>query len=84
MSYKKGVKRLAAIAISAGVIAPIMQPTVVEAAKKKNSTVDFRIMATTDLHANIMDHDYFIDKQDPNMGLSRLSTIIEKSKKRSR
>lgn len=81
MSYKKGVKRLAAIAISAGVIAPIMQPTVVEAAKKENSTIDFRIMATTDLHANIMDHDYFTDKQDPNMGLSRLSTIIEKSKK---
>ncbi|MEN2257031.1 hypothetical protein AAIB48_04400 [Paraclostridium benzoelyticum] len=35
MSYKKGVKRLAAIAISAGVIAPIMQPTVSEAAKRK-------------------------------------------------
>lgn len=81
MSYKKGVKRLAAIAISVGLIAPIMQPTVVEAAKKEKATVDFRIMATTDLHANIMDHDYFTDKQDPNMGLSRLATIIEESKK---
>lgn len=81
MRHKRGIKSLTIIAISAGLVIPITNPIVAEAAKKNNATVDFRIMATTDLHANIMDHDYFTDKQDPNMGLSRLATIIEQSRK---
>lgn len=38
-------------------------------------------MATTDLHANIMDHDYYTDKPNQNLGLSKVANLIEKSKK---
>ena len=49
--------------------------------KNQDLTVDFRIMATTDLHANIMDHDYYTDKPNQNLGLSKVATLIENSKK---
>lgn len=44
-------------------------------------TADLRIMATTDLHANIMDYDYYKDIEDPNMGLSRVAGLIDLAKK---
>lgn len=52
-----------------------------EVQEKQSPTVDFRIMATTDLHANIMDHDYYTDKPNQNLGLSKVANLIEKSKK---
>ncbi len=79
MSYKRGAKKLAAIALSAGLIVPMVQPTIAQA-KEKTSKVDLRIMATTDLHAHIMDHDYYTDKQDSNIGLSRVATLIEQAR----
>ncbi len=83
MSYKRGAKRLAAIAITAGLITPSLHSMVVDAQQKPNDnkTVDLRIMATTDLHAHIMDHDYYTDKQDSTIGLSRVASLIEESRK---
>lgn len=47
MSYKRGTKRLATIALSAGLIVPIMQPAIANA---QGSTVDVKLLSFNDLH----------------------------------
>ena len=52
----------------------------IETVKEEKNTVDLRILATTDLHANLMDHDYYTDKGDQNFGLSKAATVIKEAK----
>lgn len=35
-----------------------------------------RLLATTDLHMNLMSHDYYADRPDPFVGLTRTATLI--------
>ncbi|SDL74327.1 bifunctional 2',3'-cyclic-nucleotide 2'-phosphodiesterase/3'-nucleotidase [Romboutsia lituseburensis] len=51
-----------------------------EVKANQSPTVDFRIMATTDLHANIMDHDYYTDTPNQNLGISKIATLIKDAK----
>ncbi|MCL1057996.1 bifunctional 2',3'-cyclic-nucleotide 2'-phosphodiesterase/3'-nucleotidase [Shewanella gelidimarina] len=46
---------------------------------KNNSgiQVDLRILETSDLHANIMDYDYYKTKYDPTIGLARTASLIK-------
>ncbi|WP_112354164.1 bifunctional 2',3'-cyclic-nucleotide 2'-phosphodiesterase/3'-nucleotidase [Shewanella benthica] len=39
--------------------------------------VDLRILETSDLHANIMDYDYYKTKYDPSIGLARTASLIK-------
>ncbi|MGL4820802.1 MAG: bifunctional 2',3'-cyclic-nucleotide 2'-phosphodiesterase/3'-nucleotidase, partial [Bacilli bacterium] len=43
--------------------------------------VKFRILSTADLHAYIQDYDYYQDKKDPTVGLSRIATLVKESRK---
>ncbi|MEO9780780.1 MAG: bifunctional 2',3'-cyclic-nucleotide 2'-phosphodiesterase/3'-nucleotidase [Sedimentitalea sp.] len=36
-----------------------------------------RLLATTDLHMNLMSHDYYADRPDPFVGLTRTATLIQ-------
>ena len=47
---------------------------------ESTSTVDLRLMATTDLHSNLMNHDYYTDKQDDSIGMAKIATLIEKAR----
>lgn len=38
----------------------------------------FRLMATSDVHANLLPYDYFTDQADQPYGLSRLATLIKR------
>lgn len=40
-----------------------------------------RILATTDLHCNLLSYDYYTDKEDPGVGLSRLSSLIKDARR---
>ncbi|WP_417700507.1 5'-nucleotidase C-terminal domain-containing protein [Pseudophaeobacter sp.] len=40
-----------------------------------------RILATTDLHCNLLSHDYFADRPDPGVGLSRISSLIGEARR---
>lgn len=51
-----------------------------ELEENNTSKVDLRIMATTDLHANLMDHDYYTDKPNQNFGLTKTTTLIKESR----
>ncbi|WP_052356831.1 bifunctional 2',3'-cyclic-nucleotide 2'-phosphodiesterase/3'-nucleotidase [[Clostridium] dakarense] len=89
---KNKSKKIATIAIASAITGQAVMPVLAaESTNIKNQEaeiktsqspiVDFRIMATTDLHANIMDHDYYTDKANQNLGLSKIATLIEKAKK---
>lgn len=40
-------------------------------------TVNLRVLETSDLHANIMDYNYYTAAQDPSIGLARTASLIE-------
>ncbi len=39
-----------------------------------------RLLATTDLHMNLTSHDYFSDRPDPTVGLTRTATLIHEAR----
>ena len=43
--------------------------------------VDVRILATTDLHTNLVNYDYYQDKPVENVGLAKTAILIEEAKK---
>lgn len=43
----------------------------------QGSTIDLRVMETTDIHMNLVDYDYYGDKQSDAVGLSRVATLIK-------
>ena len=43
--------------------------------------VDVRILATTDLHTNLVNYDYYQDKPAENVGLAKTAVLIEEAKK---
>lgn len=43
--------------------------------------VDVRILATTDLHTNLINYDYYQDKPAQNVGLAKTAVLIEDAKK---
>jgi 2',3'-cyclic-nucleotide 2'-phosphodiesterase/3'-nucleotidase len=43
---------------------------------KSGTTGLLRILATTDLHCNLLSRDYYADREDPGVGLSRLASLI--------
>lgn len=47
------------------------------AARAQANQAHLRIMETTDIHVNIMPYDYYGDKANDTMGLSRTATIID-------
>lgn len=47
----------------------------------EGQTVDMRILATTDLHTNLVNYDYYQDKPVETLGLAKTAVLIEKAKK---
>ncbi|WP_423185941.1 bifunctional 2',3'-cyclic-nucleotide 2'-phosphodiesterase/3'-nucleotidase [Alishewanella sp. d11] len=43
-------------------------------------TVQLRVLETSDLHANIMDYNYYTDTTDATMGLARTASLIAKAR----
>ncbi|PMG29642.1 2',3'-cyclic-nucleotide 2'-phosphodiesterase [Shewanella sp. 10N.286.52.C2] len=53
------------------------QATEVKSDDVQPLTVNLRILETSDLHANIMDFDYYKTKYDPTIGLARTASLIK-------
>ncbi|MDO6708784.1 bifunctional 2',3'-cyclic-nucleotide 2'-phosphodiesterase/3'-nucleotidase [Photobacterium sp. 1_MG-2023] len=43
-------------------------------------TIKLRILETTDIHANVMDYDYYKDKATEKTGLVRTATLVEQAR----
>ena len=54
-----------------------------EATEKSNTnkaTIDFKVLATSDLHANLMNYDYYTGSTTNNSGLVKAATVIKEEK----
>lgn len=43
-----------------------------------------RILATTDLHCNLLSYDYYADRPDPGVGLSRIATLVDRARQEAK
>lgn len=74
------MKKLAATAIALGLIIPQATPMVSYAEVMDQDIVKLRILETTDLHSNMMNYDYYQDKEVLNFGFAKTATLIKKAK----
>ncbi len=44
------------------------------------AVVDLRLMETTDIHANVMDYNYYGDQPDATVGLVRTATLVKQAR----
>ncbi|WP_223439647.1 bifunctional 2',3'-cyclic-nucleotide 2'-phosphodiesterase/3'-nucleotidase [Metabacillus dongyingensis] len=51
------------------------------AAAEELPSIDLRLMETTDIHAHIMDYDYYSDKETASYGLARTAVLIDEYRK---
>ncbi len=48
----------------------------------EGQTVDIRIALTTDLHTNLVNYDYYQDKEAQNIGLAKTAVLLKKQKQK--
>lgn len=59
---------------------PITTTTTEVAPPVEGQTVDVRILSTTDLHTNLVNYDYYQDKESQNLGLAKTAVLIEEAR----
>lgn len=64
----------------AGGVSSILDMTGGPAASKPRSAGELHVLATTDLHCNLLSHDYYANRPDPAIGLSRVATLISQAR----
>ncbi|PFB68774.1 bifunctional 2',3'-cyclic-nucleotide 2'-phosphodiesterase/3'-nucleotidase [Bacillus cereus] len=82
---KKSKKMLAGATLAIGVIAPQVLPTIAHADEKAGeSTVNLRILETSDIHVNLMNYDYYQTKTDNKVGLVQTATLVNKAREEAK
>ncbi|PFN29520.1 bifunctional 2',3'-cyclic-nucleotide 2'-phosphodiesterase/3'-nucleotidase [Bacillus cereus] len=82
---KKSKKMLAGATLAIGVIAPQVLPTTAHAEEKTGeSTVNLRILETSDIHVNLMNYDYYQTKTDNKVGLVQTATLVNKAREEAK
>ncbi|MFK4331284.1 2',3'-cyclic-nucleotide 2'-phosphodiesterase/3'-nucleotidase [Bacillus sp. RC240] len=82
---KKSKKMLAGATLAIGVIAPQVLPTTAQAEEKiGESTVNLRILETSDIHVNLMNYDYYQTKTDNKVGLVQTATLVNKAREEAK
>ncbi|MGE7631400.1 bifunctional 2',3'-cyclic-nucleotide 2'-phosphodiesterase/3'-nucleotidase [Bacillus paramycoides] len=82
---KKSKKMLAGATLAIGVIAPQVLPTTAHAEEKTGeSTVNLRILETSDIHVNLMNYDYYQTKTDNKVGLVQTAALVNKAREEAK
>ncbi|MEW4071307.1 MULTISPECIES: bifunctional 2',3'-cyclic-nucleotide 2'-phosphodiesterase/3'-nucleotidase [Bacillus] len=78
---KKSKKMLAGATLAIGVMAPQVMPATAHADENTGeSTVNLRILETSDIHVNLMNYDYYQTKTDNKVGLVQTATLVNKAR----
>ncbi|CAM3832373.1 2',3'-cyclic-nucleotide 2'-phosphodiesterase [Bacillus luti] len=82
---KKSKKMLAGATLAIGVMAPQVLPTTAHADENNGeSTVNLRILETSDIHVNLMNYDYYQTKTDNKVGLVQTATLVNKAREEAK
>ncbi|EEM70012.1 hypothetical protein bthur0009_38930 [Bacillus thuringiensis serovar andalousiensis BGSC 4AW1] len=72
---------LAGATLAIGVMAPQVMPATAHADENTGeSTVNLRILETSDIHVNLMNYDYYQTKTDNKVGLVQTATLVNKAR----
>ena len=77
---KRDGKKIASIAIAASLMGQNLVPVFAQNNSNEKATIDFKLMATSDLHSNLMNYDYFTGSTTNNSGLVKAATVIKEQK----
>ena len=77
---KRDGKKIASIAMAAALMGPSLSPVFAQNNSNEKATIDFKLMATSDLHSNLMNYDYFTGSTTNNSGLVKAATVIKEQK----
>ncbi|EEM82273.1 hypothetical protein bthur0011_38600 [Bacillus thuringiensis serovar huazhongensis BGSC 4BD1] len=76
---------LAGATLAIGVIAPQVMPATAHADENTGeSTVNLRILETSDIHVNLMNYDYYQTKTDNKVGLVQTATLVNKAREEAK
>ncbi|WP_244294704.1 bifunctional 2',3'-cyclic-nucleotide 2'-phosphodiesterase/3'-nucleotidase [Bacillus paranthracis] len=76
---------LAGATLAIGVIAPQVLPATAHADEQTGeSTVNLRILETSDIHVNLMNYDYYQTKTDNKVGLVQTATLVNKAREEAK
>ncbi|WP_026590042.1 bifunctional 2',3'-cyclic-nucleotide 2'-phosphodiesterase/3'-nucleotidase [Bacillus sp. UNC437CL72CviS29] len=82
---KKSKKVLAGATLALGVMAPQVLPTTAHAEEQAGeSTVNLRILETSDIHVNLMNYDYYQTKTDNKVGLVQTATLVNEERAKAK
>ncbi|MBJ8005668.1 MULTISPECIES: bifunctional 2',3'-cyclic-nucleotide 2'-phosphodiesterase/3'-nucleotidase [Bacillus cereus group] len=82
---KKSKKMLAGATLAICVIAPQVLPTTAHADENTGeSTVNLRILETSDIHVNLMNYDYYQTKTDNKVGLVQTATLVNEAREEAK
>ncbi|MGT2624573.1 bifunctional 2',3'-cyclic-nucleotide 2'-phosphodiesterase/3'-nucleotidase [Streptococcus thoraltensis] len=59
---------------------PVAADTNDTVAPQEGQSVDVRILSTTDLHTNLVNYDYYQDKESQKIGLAKTAVLIDNAK----
>lgn len=81
---KRNGKSITAIAIAATLMGQNLVPVFAEINSNEKATekatIDFKVLATSDLHANLMNYDYYKGLETNDSGLVKAATVIKEQK----
>ena len=84
---KRNGKSITAIAIAATLMGQNLVPVFAEVNSNEKTTekatIDFKVLATSDLHANLMNYDYYKGLETNDSGLVKAATVIKEEKKKA-
>ncbi|MEY8347668.1 bifunctional 2',3'-cyclic-nucleotide 2'-phosphodiesterase/3'-nucleotidase [Bacillus cereus] len=82
---KKSKKVLVGATLALGVMAPQVLSTTAHAEEQVGeSTVNLRILETSDIHVNLMNYDYYQTKTDNKVGLVQTATLVNEERAKAK
>ncbi|MFN2747828.1 multifunctional 2',3'-cyclic-nucleotide 2'-phosphodiesterase/3'-nucleotidase/5'-nucleotidase [Bacillus sp. z60-18] len=78
-------KNILRILLTSVMILSLLMPNTQTYAEEQNEhpLINLSILGTTDIHAHMMDYDYYADKETAEFGLARTAQLIEKYRSRN-
>ncbi|WP_342416438.1 bifunctional 2',3'-cyclic-nucleotide 2'-phosphodiesterase/3'-nucleotidase [Paenibacillus sp. FSL R10-2782] len=82
--HKKWFRGLTAVVVACSMLVFSAAPSWASSESKDSGTVNLRIMETTDIHAALMNYDYYADKETNEYGLINTAGLIQQARSETR
>ncbi|MFK4475091.1 2',3'-cyclic-nucleotide 2'-phosphodiesterase/3'-nucleotidase [Paenibacillus sp. RC73] len=82
--HKKWFRGLTAAVVACNMLVFSAAPSWAASESKDSGTVNLRIMETTDIHAALMNYDYYADKETNEYGLINTAGLIQQARSETR